>query len=157
MIAFALQVDIAMTNAWIPVSPERLHRPRLSNLDDLIVDEQTCSEASSGIHKRFILYLFELDNFKYSFPNLVFLLIWSVIPKRTPPAPSGLKMIFNWSKIVFSNEVSFLSSVTKKCLRGEVEAHYEVRNARKADIRGKFAQNLNMLKRLSSTNKCIET
>ena len=23
MIAFALQVDIAMTNAWIPVSPER--------------------------------------------------------------------------------------------------------------------------------------
>ena len=141
---------------WLASSLQEFPMYRGMRLESWI--ERTCSEASSGIHKRFILYLFELDNFKYSIPNLVFLLIWSVIPKRTPPAPSGLKMIFYLSKIFFfSNEVRFLSSVTKKCLRGEVEAHYEVRNARKADIRGKFAQNLNMLKRLSSTNKSISS
>ena len=37
----------------------------------------------------------------------------------------------------------------------KLTAHYELRNARKADISGKFAQNLNMLKRPSSTNLSI--
>ena len=101
---------------------------------------RTCSEAFSGIHNRFILYLFELDNFKYSIPNLVFLLIWSVIPKRTPPAPSGLKKFFFIFRIQFfiRMKLDICLPSPKKCLRGEVGAHYEVRNARKADISGKF-------------------
>ena len=82
-------------------------------------NQLTWSEAFSGIHRRFILYLLELDNFKYSIPNLVFLLNWSVIPKRTPPAPSGLKYLFyffDFSLENFLNEVRF-SSVTKNCLQ----------------------------------------
>ena len=61
-----------------------------------------------GIHKRFILYLFEFDNFKYSIPNLVFLLIWSVIPNKTPPAPSGLKYEFyNKTNVIFDIKLDF--------------------------------------------------
>ena len=123
------------------------------------MDERTCSEASSGIHKRFILYLFELDNFKYSIPNLVFLLIWSVIPKRTPPAPSGLKMIFYLSKIVFlfRMKLDFCLPSPKSVCGAKLKRIMKSEMRVKQTLGGKFAQNLNMLKRLSSTNKSISS
>ena len=141
---------------WLASSLQEFPMYRGMRLESWI--ERTCSEASSGIHKRFILYLFELDNFKYSIPNLVFLLIWSVIPKRTPPAPSGLKMIVYLSKIVFFRmKLDFCLPSPKSVCGAKLKRIMKSEMRVKQTLGGKFAQNLNMLKRLSSTNKSISS
>jgi len=49
-------------------------------------------------------------------------------------------------------KLDFCLPSPKSVCGAKLTAHYELRNARIADISGKIAQNLNMLKRPSSTN-----